>query len=114
MWEIAAKMPVFDAIQTIVEYGYVLVRDEHRTITGIVTPSDLTLRFQTLTEPFPILREIELHVRRLLSDKVSTADFDLLGWGGRARRTSLEAQQIRPSGSTCEYSNIRRSGQSST
>jgi hypothetical protein len=70
---------LFDAISTIVEYGYVLVRDQRdRRITGIVTASDLSLQFQILAEPFLLLREIELHVRRLLGDKVSITDFDLL------------------------------------
>jgi hypothetical protein len=71
---------LFDAISTIVEYGYVLVRDQRdKRITGIVTASDLSLQFQILAEPFLLLREIELHVRRLLGDKLSTTDFDLLG-----------------------------------
>jgi hypothetical protein len=82
----------FDAISTIVEYGYVLVRDERdRRMTGIVTPSDLTLQFQTLTEPFLLLREIELHVRRLLGDKVSTADFDLLGSAGQGAKSKPQS-----------------------
>src|SRR2546426_10657058 len=53
---------LFDAIPTIVEHGYVLVRNERdRRITGIVTASDLSLQFQGLAEPFLLLREIELH-----------------------------------------------------
>ena len=71
---------LFDAISTIVEYGYVLVRDQRdKRITGIVTASDLSVQFQLLAEPFLLPREIELHVRRLLGDKLSTTDFDLLG-----------------------------------
>jgi CBS domain-containing protein len=70
---------LFDAISTIVVYGYVLVRDQRdRRITGIVTASDLSLQFQILAEPFLLLREIELHVRRLLGNKLSASDFDLL------------------------------------
>ena len=71
---------LFDAIPIIVEHGYVLVRDQRdRRITGIVTASDLSLQFQLLSEPFLLLREIELHVRRLIGDSLGTADFDLLG-----------------------------------
>ena len=71
---------LFEAISTIVESGYVLVRDERdRRITGIVTASDLSLQFQNLAEPFLLLREIELQIRRLLGDKLSINDFDLLG-----------------------------------
>jgi CBS domain-containing protein len=71
---------LFDAISTIVEYSYVLVRDQRdKRVTGIVTASDLSLQFRILAEPFLLLREIELHVRRLLGDKLTPADFDLLG-----------------------------------
>jgi len=54
------------------------VRKLDRRISGIVTASDLSLQFQTLSEPFLLLREIELHVRRLLGGKVSSADFQVL------------------------------------
>jgi hypothetical protein len=69
---------LFDAIPTIVEYGYVLVRDQRdRRIIGIVTASDLSLQFQSLAEPFLLLREIELHVRQLLGNKLAQSDFDV-------------------------------------
>lgn len=70
---------LFDAIPTIVEFGYVLVRDKSdRRITGMVTASDLSLQFQSLAEPFLLLREIELHVRQLLGNKLAITDFELL------------------------------------
>ncbi len=66
---------LYDAIPVIVEAGYVLVRDHvDRRITGIVTASDLSLQFQALAEPFLLIREIELHIRQLLGDKISAAD----------------------------------------
>lgn len=71
---------LFDAIPTIVKSGYVLVRDpQDRKITGIVTASDLSLQFQQLAEPFLLLREIELHLRQLLQDKVTAEDLKILG-----------------------------------
>lgn len=70
---------LFDAIPTIVKHGYVLVRNQHdRRITGVVTASDLSLQFQQLAEPFLLLREIELHIRQLLQDKVTIEDLALL------------------------------------
>jgi CBS domain-containing protein len=73
---------LFDAIPTIVKYGYVLVRDpQDRKITGIITASDLSLQFQQLAEPFLLLREIELHIRQLLEGKVSPEDFEWLASG---------------------------------
>jgi CBS domain-containing protein len=73
-----ANRTLFDVIPTIVEYGYVLVRARDRKITGIVTASDLSMQFHTLTEPFLLLREIELHVRRLLQRRLSTDDLSCL------------------------------------
>jgi len=70
---------LFDAIPTIVKHGYVLVRNpQDKKITGIVTASDLSLQFQQLAEPFLLLREIELHIRQLLQDKVLSEDLDWL------------------------------------
>jgi len=39
---------------------------------------DLSLQFQTLTEPFLLLREIELHIRQLLKGKITAEDFCVL------------------------------------
>jgi CBS domain-containing protein len=72
---IDANGTLFDAIPTIVKHGYVLVRDQKANkITGIVTASDLSLQFQQLAEPFLLLREIELHIRQLIQNKVTTDD----------------------------------------
>ena len=73
-----ANRTLFDAIPTIVDHGYVLVRASDKRITGIVTASDLSLQFQALAEPFLLLREIELHVRQLLAGKVHAPDFQVL------------------------------------
>jgi hypothetical protein len=71
---------LFEVIPLIVERGYVLVSNQQdKRITGIVTASDLSLEFQTRSEPFLLLREVELHVRQILGEKLTAADFDLLG-----------------------------------
>lgn len=57
---------IFDAIQAIVLKDFVLVRDRHRRISGIVTAADLSLQFRGLSEPFLLLSEIETHVRNLI------------------------------------------------
>lgn len=69
---------LFDSIPIIVDYGYVLVRQRDRRITGVVTASDLSLQFQVLAEPFLLLREIELHIRQIIRDKIAAEDFLLL------------------------------------
>lgn len=73
-----ANRTLFDAIPLIVDHGYVLVRQRDRRITGVVTASDLSLQFQQLAEPFLLLREIELHVRRIIKGKVMPEDCALL------------------------------------
>jgi CBS domain-containing protein len=72
--EIRAEASMFQAIPTIVQHGYVLVRGSDNKITGIVTASDLSLQFQQIAEPFLQLSEIENHVRSLLNGKFDRAD----------------------------------------
>ncbi len=67
--EIPIDAPLFDAIGDISEYGYVLVRGIDRSITGIVTASDVGHQFMQLTGPFLAISEIEGHLRRLLHRK---------------------------------------------
>ncbi|HEV2130640.1 MAG TPA: CBS domain-containing protein [Longimicrobiaceae bacterium] len=72
--EISADASLFAAIRTIVDRQYVLVRDSEKKISGIVTTTDVSLRFQQLAEPFLLLGEIENHIRRLIDGKFSLED----------------------------------------
>ena len=67
--EIAIDAPLFDAIENIAKYGYVLVRREDKVITGIVTTSDFANQFKQLAEPFLLVGEIEGHLRELVHGK---------------------------------------------
>ena len=58
--------PLFDAIGTIVKYGYALILGKDNAISGIVTASDLASQFENLTGPFVLTGEIEGHLRRLV------------------------------------------------
>ncbi|MBK8101496.1 MAG: CBS domain-containing protein [Planctomycetes bacterium] len=69
--EISADTSLFAAIAKIVANQYVLIRGAANRIVGIVTPSDLSIQFGQLAEPFLLLGEIENHVRRLIGDKFS-------------------------------------------
>lgn len=69
-----SSVSLFSAIPSIVERGFVLVRDEQNTICGIVTTTDLSLQFRQLAEPFLLLGEIEKHLRRLGDGKFSAAE----------------------------------------
>jgi CBS domain-containing protein len=73
--EVSEDAYLYDAIPTIVQYEYVLVRGgTDNRITGIVTASDLAVQLRQLSEPFLLLGEIERHVRRLLEGKISLDD----------------------------------------
>ena len=50
--EVEINAPLLDAIGYISEHGYVLVRERDRTITGIVTASDVGDQFMQLTGPY--------------------------------------------------------------
>ncbi|MBR0972788.1 CBS domain-containing protein [Bradyrhizobium japonicum] len=92
---IDSNRTLFEAIPTIVEFGYTLVRDQqNRRITGIITASDLSLQFQTLSEPFLLLREIELHIRRILGTKVTASDFQILEAAAPANRKVSQIEEL--------------------
>jgi CBS domain-containing protein len=92
---IDSNRTLFEAIPTIVEFGYTLVRNQQdRRITGIITASDLSLQFQALSEPFLLLREIELHIRRILGKKVTESDFQILEAAGVSNRKVSQIEEL--------------------
>ena len=64
---ISSDTSLFSALPTIIEHDYVLIENNTKEITGIVTASDLSFQFKQMTEPFLIVSEIENHVRLILS-----------------------------------------------
>ena len=66
---IPSRTPLFDAISTIVERGYVLVRGANNSIVGIVTASDLSDQFASMAGPFLFIGQIEGHLRQLIHRK---------------------------------------------
>lgn len=73
-YDISADASLFEAIQQIVLRECVLVRDNTRRVTGIVTTADLGLQFAQLGEPFLLLGQIENHVRTLIAEKFTKAE----------------------------------------
>lgn len=61
--------PLIEAIVPIAEHGYTLVQGKDKSITGIITASDLSLQFMQLAGPFLLIREIERHLRHLIHSK---------------------------------------------
>lgn len=60
---------LFQVINRIIESSYVLVRNERRTVSGILTTTDLSQQFQDLAEPFLLIGEIENHIRSLIDGR---------------------------------------------
>jgi len=71
-----ASASLFDAINVIVDKQYVLVRAPDKRIVGIVTSSDLSVQFQSLTEPFLLLAEIENDLRRVLQARFTKEELN--------------------------------------
>ncbi|MDG9701905.1 CBS domain-containing protein [Streptomyces sp. DH37] len=60
----------FSLLPTIREHGYVLVRENDGTVTGIVTAADITERFDDTARPFFLVGEIEYRLRKCLGAKL--------------------------------------------
>lgn len=71
---VSIETSLFDAINIVSEYEYVLVQAVDRTICGMVTATDLTFQFRNLAEPFLLIGEIENHVRRMIYGKFSAEE----------------------------------------
>ena len=63
--------PFFEAVDTITEKEVVLVRGQDRTITGIVTTSDLSREYHQKTAPFLLLGEVEDRIRLLIDQNLA-------------------------------------------
>lgn len=65
--EVRDDLSLFEATRMIVQRDYVFVRStSDNRITGIVTATDLSEQFQSLSEPFLLLGRIESQIRRIL------------------------------------------------
>lgn len=63
--------PLLDAVAKIARDEVVLVLGPDKRITGIVTTSDLSLKYHELAAPFLLLQEIEYRLRLLIDDAFS-------------------------------------------
>ena len=74
--EVEINAPLLDAIGYISKHGYVLVRGRDRTVTGIVTASDVGDQFMQLTGPYLVIGEIEGHLRRLVHGRFTVEELN--------------------------------------
>ncbi len=68
---------LFDYIPTIIEEEVVLVRGSDDRITGLVTTTDLSTKFQELSGAFLFLGKIEILIRRLINNRFTKAEIQL-------------------------------------
>jgi len=83
--------PFFKAVDTITEQEVVLVRGKDRTITGIVTTSDLSREYHQKAVPFLLLGEVEDRIRILISRNLSALQTGL--FRARGTRQGTDAAQ---------------------
>lgn len=69
--------PLFNSVKFILEKDFVLVRQKDKTISGIVTMTDIGEQFISMAEPFLIIEQIENHIRKILDQKFSTEELTL-------------------------------------
>lgn len=86
--EVSADRSIFDAIRIILENDCVLVRDNKKVISGIVTAADIALKYDQLAGPFLLLGEIENQIRMLIEGKLESGDLK------QASQPSIADQQI--------------------
>ena len=64
--EISINASLLDALGELSNHEFLLVLDEQRLLTGIITHADITEDFSKLGEPFLLLGEIEKSLRKLI------------------------------------------------
>jgi len=89
---------VAKAVTLMLEYDFsqLPVMQGEREVKGVVTSSDLSLQFQTLAEPFLLLREIELHIRRVVKGRITAEDFCVLDTPLQQNRQLQEIEDLSP------------------
>lgn len=68
---IPEDMTLFEAVKIIIEKEVVIVKNKENILCGLVTATDISEQFITLSEPFLVLEQIENHIRKLLDGKFS-------------------------------------------
>lgn len=66
--------PLLEAIRTVIKEEIVIVQRKDKSLSGIVTITDISSQFFTLTEPFLLLEKIENLIRLLLDEKFLLED----------------------------------------
>ena len=87
---IPGETRLLDAMRMVSEHGYVLVQAKDRTVTGIVTATDLLRFFRDLAGPFLLIGEIEGHLRNLIHRKFTREQLQVASGEGRTIEGSAD------------------------
>lgn len=71
---LSEEVSLLDAVQIIANHDYVLVQKIDKVIGGLVTASDFSSQFRTMSEPFLLVGEIENGIRHLLHGKFNNKE----------------------------------------
>lgn len=71
---LSEEVSLLEAVEIIANHDYVLVQKSDKTIGGVVTASDFSFQFKTMSEPFLLVGEIENGIRHLLHGKFSSEE----------------------------------------
>lgn len=91
---VALDTPLLDAVEKIVRDEVVLVIGRDKLLTGIVTTSDLSLKYHELAAPFLLLQEIEDRLRLLIDDAFSADEIAAAGDPRDQKREIKEASDL--------------------
>ncbi|KAA1258004.1 CBS domain protein [Rubripirellula obstinata] len=65
---------MFEAVDRVLKYGCVLVRNQKREISGIITAHDVAKSFHELAKPYLLVGEIERLLRNLIANHFTQED----------------------------------------
>lgn len=71
---LSEEVSLLEAVDIIANHDYVLVQKSDKTIGGLVTASDFSFQFRTMSEPFLLVGEIENGIRHLLYGKFNSKE----------------------------------------
>lgn len=73
--EIDINTTLIEAMNEIRTHDYVIIHGADKTVTGIVTATDLGDEFRKLAQPFLLIGEIEHHLRNLVRGQFTAKEF---------------------------------------
>ena len=79
------SMPILEAVEIIKEKEVVLVQKDDKSISGLVTITDIAEEFFGLAEPFLYLGQIETSLRVLLESKFTKEELEEIKYGDDLR-----------------------------